>query len=484
MNNKGFAVSSIIYSLLILFIILIFGILSILGSRKLILDKLKYQVMDELNGDNLYKDDSGANQPELFNNMIPVSYNGINWVYANTTKKWYNYNSKEWANAVVLNSGITKKVGDIIDVATEVSQMYVWIPRYKYTIFNGNNGSAAAQEINVTFESGITSTGTVTCTDAVAGSGSSSETCTDTTNGSVTNGTSTYTHPAFTFGTVSLTGFWVGKFETGNVTSCTAGSTSGAGCDFTTLGIQIKPNVNSWRGARVSTFYTTIASISTTYGINADSHMMKNMEWGAVAYLEASKYGLSTTDIGINNNSNYTTGCGAASGSSSSSTCNTYNTSGAIASTTGNIYGVYDISGGAWEYVMGDMVTSGNVTMVGYDSTTNSGFTGTLYDGTSFSGTSLPDNKYYDIYTYDSLSSTTHSRGKLGDATKEVLVTYGSASGGWYNDHTAFSYSNRSWLARGGRYSNTSIAGMFYFNGTNGSADASYGSRGVITQAN
>lgn len=109
MNNKGFAVSSIIYSLLILFIILIFGILSILGSRKLILDKLKYQVMDELNGDNLYKDDSGANQPELFNNMIPVSYNGINWVYANTTKKWYNYNSKEWANAVVLNSGITKK---------------------------------------------------------------------------------------------------------------------------------------------------------------------------------------------------------------------------------------------------------------------------------------------------------------------------------------------------------------------------------------
>ena len=149
---------------------------------------------------------------------------------------------------------------------TDILQMYVWIPRYKYTIFNGNNGGIAAQEINITFESGTASTGTVSCTDSVAGSGTSSETCTDTTNGSVTNGTSTYTHPSFSFGTSSLTGFWVGKFETSNVTNCTAVNNAvGAACDLTTLGIQIKPNVTGWRGASVSTFFTSIKNIATQY---------------------------------------------------------------------------------------------------------------------------------------------------------------------------------------------------------------------------
>ena len=49
MNNKGFAVSGIIYSILILFLILIFSILSIMGARKMVLDKLKNDVMNELN---------------------------------------------------------------------------------------------------------------------------------------------------------------------------------------------------------------------------------------------------------------------------------------------------------------------------------------------------------------------------------------------------------------------------------------------------
>ena len=53
MNKKGFAVSGIIYSILILFLILLFGILSIMGARKMILDKLKNEVMEELNGDEI-----------------------------------------------------------------------------------------------------------------------------------------------------------------------------------------------------------------------------------------------------------------------------------------------------------------------------------------------------------------------------------------------------------------------------------------------
>lgn len=59
LNKKGFAISSIIYSILILFLLLIFGILGVLGSRKLIFDKMKHDIMNDLNGDVVDK------QPEV-----------------------------------------------------------------------------------------------------------------------------------------------------------------------------------------------------------------------------------------------------------------------------------------------------------------------------------------------------------------------------------------------------------------------------------
>ena len=345
-----------------------------------------------------YKDNSSANTPILFKNMVPIKYENNKWFIADLGQKWYDYDAKEWANAVVLNSGVTKNVGDEV-TEEEISLWYVWIPRYKYTIFNGNNGSAAAQLINVAFESGISRTGTVTCTDNADGS----ETCS-----TITNGTSTYTHPAFKFGNTELTGFWVGKFEV-------SGSTST---------ITVKPNVTSLRSQTVSSFFTAIQNVKTTYGINnADSHMMKNMEWGAVAYLKQSKYGLGTTDIAVNTNSSYYTGGG---------TSDAYKTN-VAQSTTGNIYGIYDMSGGAWEFVMGNY----------NDTISNAGFS------------SMPAAKYYDKYT----SRT----GKTGDATKETLTTFGSNTGGWYSDYADFPFSSRPWFRRGGGYDSGTNAGVFYF---------------------
>ena len=345
-----------------------------------------------------YKDNSSANTPILFKNMVPIKYENNKWIIADLGQKWYDYDAKEWANAVVLNSGVTKNVGDEV-TEEEISLWYVWIPRYKYTIFNGNNGSAAAQLINVAFESGISRTGTVTCTDNADGS----ETCS-----TITNGTSTYTHPAFKFGNTELTGFWVGKFEV-------SGSTST---------ITVKPNVTSLRSQTVSSFFTAIQNVKTTYGINnADSHMMKNMEWGAVAYLKQSKYGLGTTDIAVNTNSSYYTGGGQS---------DAYKTN-VAQSTTGNIYGVYDMSGGAWEFVMGNY----------NDTISNAGFS------------SMPAAKYYDKYT----SRT----GKTGDATKETLTTFGSNTGGWYSDYADFPFSSRPWFRRGGGYDSGTNAGVFYF---------------------
>ena len=447
MNKKGFAVSGIIYSILILFLILIFSILSILGGRKLILDKLKNDVMNELNDEVFelaYRDRSGANRPELLSNMIPIRYDGTNWVYADINEEWYNYETQEWANAVVLNSGVVKNVGDTI-TESDIALWYVWIPRYKYQLFNANNEGVAEQLINIEFERGTASTGTVSCTDAINQSDENgnliSETCINATNGNW------YTHPAFTFGEEEITGFWIGKFEV-------SGSTDT---------ITVKPNVSSLRITSVSEYFTAIQNMKTTYGLSGDSHMIKNMEWGAVAYLKQSKYGLGETDIGINNNSSYITGCGATAGSSSSSTCDAYNTTnGMLASTTGNIYGVYDMSGGAYEYVMGNMVDSSGAFYA-----SSSGFSNAL------------EVKYYDAYTYGT-SYTDHGRGKLGDATKETLETHGSYTGGWYSDYSNFPYSSSSWFHRGTYYSGGAIAGVFGFSNYNGGSYSVISARGVL----
>ena len=381
-----------------------------------------------------YADNSGANRPELFENMVPIKYENNKWIVADTSQKWYDYNNKEWANAVVLNKGVTKNIGNEI-TEEEISLWYVWIPRYKYTIFNGNNEGVTAKLINITFEHGKSNTGTLQCRTIDDGS----EMCTDNLNGGTINQISTYTHPAFKFGNTELTGFWVGKFEV-------SGSTSA---------ITVKPNVTSLRNQTVSSFFTAIQNVKTKYGINnADSHMMKNIEWGAVAYLKQSKYGLGTTDITINDNSEFYTGGG---------TDNAYKTN-VAQSTTGNIYGVYDMSGGAYEYVMGNMNNSSNAF---YSS--NAGFT------------TAPDAKYYDSYKYDS-SSRTHARGKLGDATKETLATFGKTwGGGWYSDYAYFPYSSYSWFIRGGSYNYGTNAGVFNFYDISGVSYSNYSARAVLS---
>ena len=50
LNNKGFAISGILYATLILFLILMLGTLSTLASGKFLLDKTKNDLIDKLNG--------------------------------------------------------------------------------------------------------------------------------------------------------------------------------------------------------------------------------------------------------------------------------------------------------------------------------------------------------------------------------------------------------------------------------------------------
>ena len=409
----------------------------------------------------MYADGSGANIPELYKNMVPIKYENNRWIVADLYSKWYDYNAKQWANAVVLNPGLTKAVGQEV-TEEEVSLWYVWLPRYKYTVFNGNNGSVSEQLINVTFESGTNSTGTVKCTDNFSTNGKS-EVCTDSTNGSIKNGISTYTHPAFTFGNTALKGIWIGKFELSATDSSCINDGTNTQCNKV-LTIVTKPNVRSWMKAETVNFFTSIKNAATTYGIsNADSHMIKNMEWGAAAYLKQSKYGLGNTIMKTNSNSSCYTGGG---------TGDAYKTN-VMQSTTGNVYGVYDMSGGCFEYVMGFELNSNN-----------------QFNTAKSSFTTEPNFKYYDKYKYESVDypqgALTFSRGKLGDATKETLKKYGVREGGWNGEIATFPYRSNLTFIRGGCYEDASNgvnikAGIFYFTYTPVYAMDLHTTRAVLT---
>ncbi len=427
----------------------------------------------------LYIDSSGANYPELYENMIPVKYENNNWVYADLSENWYDYDNKNWANAVILINSPSQSYeeGDNI-LMSDIAMMYVWIPRYKYTMFrNFSTGSTSVQQISIAFENETASTGTVSCTNSLGANGSTaSEICTDTTNGSLTNGLSTYTHPAFNFGGTNLKGMWVGKFEISADTSSSCYTNpSVENCNVTNLMLYTKPNIKSWRSASVSTFYTSMLNIASGYGITSgESHMIKNMEWGAVAYLAHSKYGRCTggtcTEVSKNNSSGIYTGRSlgrpsTAAGEWSLNGTYTYETTeGQLASTTGNIYGIYDMSGGSNEYVMGNMADSNKA----------------FYPSSS-EFISAPNSKYYDAYTY-SIYNDAQGRGKYGDAAKETISTWGSTSGGWYSDSASFPSSIGSWFVRGNGYANGLEAGMFSYSSSGGGSSDTISSRAVITE--
>ena len=371
---------------------------------------------------------------------------------------------------------VNAKVGTEIPM-NDINTMWVWIPRYTYTYLY----TKTPEEIKIKFESGTNSSGTINCIDAVASSGTSSQTCADA-NGNLKAGTSTHTHPAFTFGDDELGGLWVGKFESSATEIPTSGSTSESI-------VVIKPNVNAltykalsymFRDARqmekASNVYGFPQSSSTTFNWNGnltgdtnkiDTHIMRNAEWGAVAYLSHSKYGRCTDgtceEITTNNCSDKITGIGAdeVSAGQSSTTCTTdknkYNgESGVKASTTGNVYGVYDIAGGSFEYTMGNMVNSSNQFY-----TSSAG---------NWSTSTHPLEKYYDKYTYNT-NMTAYARGRLEDAVKLMMPSVVSGNT-WYSDYARFPYSSDPWFRRGGGYYSGVSAGAFGFSYSNGNANS------------
>ena len=242
-------------------------------------------------------DTSGANKPVLASNMIPVYYDEANSVWKKADKnnsqkdyRWYSYSSTGeykgmWANAVTVKEAnrqtyLNATPGTTISM-DDITTMWVWIPRFNAVTPSNYNGGTQSKPnaIDVTFVK-------------------QNETAID----------------AFTFGTKQLSGLWYGKFEIGGTL---ASPCTNETCNVSN--IVVKPNVSSLRSQKVSSFFFASRSMEqagNSFGFvssEVDTHMSKNNEWGAVAYLTQSIYGRCTsstscTEVYINNSEGYYTG--------------------------------------------------------------------------------------------------------------------------------------------------------------------------------
>ena len=438
--------------------------------------------------------------PVLEEPLIPVTIESDGTVKkADIGSEWYNYENKEWANAVILFDESEDYLAGEIIPEEKIESYFVWIPKYRYQLWDlGLYESVTSIDPSKVHEIPIIF-GDYNTSDSIDG-----ECITPMESGATGNCVigDYMTHPAFL--SIPSTGFWVGKFETGYVGATSPNEAEQNVNDSSK--IIVKPNTYSWRGIQVANaFYS-----SYNYKRELDSHMIKNTEWGAVAYLQHSAYG-SSTSVRINNNSDYITGyaanneptCGYTGTNEecnkycNDGTCNTAYPNSTLASTTGNISGICDMSGGSYEYAMGVILDQNGSPMSGRNSLYNSGFNGifgcpTCDSDTSglislTNGYSWPEKKYYDTYAY-ATADEQYQRRVLGDATGEMgpfsPVTYMleiRRIGSWYVNYASSVYVNTQWFIRGGNTSMGVQSGIFAFSIEYGRYRSGVGFRLILT---
>lgn len=402
---------------------------------------------------NVNIDTSGANDPILLDNMIPVYYDEDDSVWkkadktnSNVNYRWYDYDDRVWANAVTIYStaetdyfNATEGTEILMD---DITMFYVWIPRFKYDLF----GRDSTNQINVTFEKGIESTGTMKCTFKDGIEDCSGEEI-------------SYTHPAFTFDGEELTGYWINKFELSPEigTNCYNNPTN-ANCNNNDYNIVSLPNMKSLQRINLSNLFKIIRKIELNDNIhgftsgtvlnddgtisndlnNFDVHLSKNFETAALTYLAYSQYGKYSNILydSIDKNVFASNTLDRTGSSFVNDITYDYNVPiyGTGASTTGNVYGVYDLNGGAEEAVMANSLNQ--------DGSFN------LQSAKSYFN-SPPNAKYYDSYMYSSYGNYDSF---YGDAIDEFI--------GFSNTTSAKPRSSYPFIVRKTLYTNTTSNGV------------------------
>ena len=443
----------------------------------------------------------GICTPKLGNNMVGVYWsdgskndNGTYKASLTSTEMEITSDQKEfswndWYSYVAGDNSTDSKTSKWANAKSVVDGSYfVWIPRYEYKILIGEHTSTAGK-IDVQFI-----------------------------NNNITTPTNEgyKIHPAFTTNLQlggwdkELSGVWVAKYEMSMEQTTDNGATwnniklkNGNTQISNTTRVVSKPNNYSWNYINISNCFDNSLNYSSKQNTGANSHLMKNSEWGAIAYLTHSQYGRNGHEIGMNTYGpetkegetkyyNEVTGYGSSgTGRTTEETIaddNRYDGKyGMNASTTGNLYGVYDISGGCWEYtsVLYSKYTNGNGNSL-YAKTANGKYSSSVADS------QIPSNssKYVTIYPID--TTVEGNDGSIhfhyakwidiyGDAIYETSNGNGNNKS-WFNDYADGDTANltEAFCLRGGYFWNGAGAGAFAFVDGGGNADFAYSYRVVL----
>ncbi len=387
--------------------------------------------------------------PEI-NTMTPVKYSETAGEFQKTTFKddnWYNYRDKKWANAV-----------------DENGSYFVWIPRYAYKIIYYTDNTYN-KEIGYSDSRGILKINNNKTLTKISSNNL----------GLIETGNHYIVEPAFMKDTASgyknggwdinLSGLWVAKYEMSmekdGVHTDTENQEIGNILSSDSIKAVSKPAVSSWRNITIGNSYIN----SFNYNRTLESHLIKNSEWGAVTYLAYSKYGLNEKAIQINKSTKYITG-----GNKLESDIYNYN---GYQSTTGNATGIYDLAGGAYEFVAGF---------------TNNGYEGISQYGGSSKEEDLCANykntKYKTVYSHIAEDTggndykSTYANGnyelnstKRGEAIYETSLS-GFGSDSWNTNSSFFIQQDTPFFTRGGDFGSSTSAGLFSFNSNSGKANA------------
>ena len=510
------------------------------------LDRINDYISENTEG--AYSEEKGVNTPKLASGMtkvmfqLPEGNNEGKIIKSGESEfdenNWYNYEEAKWANTM-----------------TKDGSMWVWIPRYAYKI-NSTDKSVDVKFLIGTTDQYYDDEGNIQTAKRATSADEEVDTTTD-----------YYVHPAFTNESSinyanggwdsELTGIWVAKFEAGYASGNNNAEVKASTVNYTQSNAWVRAveagtdndssqTARNWLdgiygSATTSIKYPTFQGLTYSmnyinindmynisralteegniYGFNStttDSHLMKNSEWGAVAYLGQSKYGLNKEEVYINNISlnsgnrqrteeagksgvdsvyavtGVTTGTTNAgekqttieningiTGNTASDGVYTWKqTTGQKASSTGNMYGIFDLSGGTWERTAG-YVANGNGNLKTYGASL-------AYQDNTLKTTST---KYVTVYPEnEGDSGNIDTEGKnnyavntkiFGDAIRETS-TAGAGSSSWNGDYSCFPALNNPFSIRFGNLWYTSGAGLFAFHRTDGNSSYLSGFRSVL----
>ena len=397
-------------------------------------------------------------KPKL-GDLKPVKYDDSSRQFIDVDPKdpsWYDYANRRWANAI--NSD---------------GSYFVWIPRfaYKITYYSSSSYTTAIGycdsrgllKVDQTQMDGKSLIRVQSNSVAIKEIGNHYMLATSFMRDALNN----YENGGWD---VSIDGFWVAKYEMSqeknNLPVQVSDSNIGNVKVDSNVKAVSKPGLNSWRCISVGNAYYN----GLNYDKDKQSHLIKNSEWAAVCYLADSQFGTNGEAIQKNDAFEFLTG-GAAN------TTQIY-ANNIRQSSTFNPTGVYDLSGGAREFVASFIDNGfsyiseygGTDKDMMYETKTSSKFK-TIYPH-------IPED-VGQVGTYGSNLATGNYKllaDRRGDAMYEVSNT-GIGATAWFTSNSYMVQSDVPFMLRSVSAMDTLGTGSFAFNTTIGQPNTTDGYR-------